>query len=168
MRRQKGWPCTWTEERIEKLKQLYGEGLSFDQIATELGDGLTRNAAIGKVHRLGLPLRGRWLGGRAGKQERKPREPRAKPRKAPPAPSWAVPTVPAAAPPKLEPVAPSVGLLLEELRPSHCRFALGGEAARAPYRFCARRVEPGLSWCAEHCRVVFTVRPPMGLWRAPR
>ncbi len=44
---------TWTDERIEILKKLWADGLSASQIATELG-GVTRNAVIGKVHRLGL------------------------------------------------------------------------------------------------------------------
>jgi GcrA cell cycle regulator len=44
---------TWTEERVESLKRLWGEGLSASQIAAELGS-ITRNAVIGKVHRLGL------------------------------------------------------------------------------------------------------------------
>ena len=48
---------TWTEERVENLKKLWGEGLSASQIAAELG-GITRNAVIAKVHRL-------WLSGRA-------------------------------------------------------------------------------------------------------
>src|SRR6201998_2311518 len=41
------------DERGELLKKLWGEGLSASQIAAELG-GITRNAVIGKVHRLGL------------------------------------------------------------------------------------------------------------------
>ncbi|MCA0407178.1 MAG: GcrA cell cycle regulator, partial [Proteobacteria bacterium] len=44
---------TWDDQRIEQLKKLWGEGLSASQIAAELG-GVTRNAVIGKVHRLGL------------------------------------------------------------------------------------------------------------------
>ena len=44
----------WTDERVEKLKRLWAEGLSASQIAGELGNGITRNAVIGKVHRLGL------------------------------------------------------------------------------------------------------------------
>ena len=43
----------WTEERVELLKKLWAEGLSASQIAGRLG-GVTRNAVIGKVHRLGL------------------------------------------------------------------------------------------------------------------
>ena len=43
----------WTHERIEKLKQLWDEGLTASRIAAELGE-VTRNAVIGKAHRLGL------------------------------------------------------------------------------------------------------------------
>ncbi|MDQ3559688.1 MAG: GcrA cell cycle regulator, partial [Pseudomonadota bacterium] len=48
---------SWTDERVETLKRLWQEGLSASQIAAELG-GVTRNAVIGKVHRLGLSGRG--------------------------------------------------------------------------------------------------------------
>jgi len=44
---------SWTDERVELLKKLWTDGLSASQIAGELG-GITRNAVIGKVHRLGL------------------------------------------------------------------------------------------------------------------
>lgn len=44
---------SWTDERVELLKKLWAEGLSASQIAGQLG-GVTRNAVIGKVHRLGL------------------------------------------------------------------------------------------------------------------
>ena len=43
----------WNDERVEQLKKLWSEGLSASQIASRLG-GVTRNAVIGKVHRLGL------------------------------------------------------------------------------------------------------------------
>src|ERR1700740_3398091 len=46
-------PMGWTDERVEQLKNLWTEGLSASQIARALG-GVTRNAVIGKVHRLGL------------------------------------------------------------------------------------------------------------------
>lgn len=44
---------SWTDERVDLLKKLWMDGLSASQIAAELG-GVTRNAVIGKVHRLGL------------------------------------------------------------------------------------------------------------------
>ena len=44
---------SWTDERVATLSKLWADGLSASQIAAELG-GVTRNAVIGKVHRLGL------------------------------------------------------------------------------------------------------------------
>ncbi|RWO76451.1 MAG: GcrA cell cycle regulator [Mesorhizobium sp.] len=48
----------WTDERVELLRKLWSEGLSASQIAAQLG-GVSRNAVIGKVHRLKLSGRGR-------------------------------------------------------------------------------------------------------------
>ncbi len=48
----------WNDERVELLKKLWSEGLSASQIAASLG-GVSRNAVIGKVHRLKLSSRGR-------------------------------------------------------------------------------------------------------------
>jgi GcrA cell cycle regulator len=45
---------SWTEEKVELLRQLWLDGKSASQISAALGAGLTRNAVIGKVHRLGL------------------------------------------------------------------------------------------------------------------
>jgi GcrA cell cycle regulator len=49
---------SWTDDRVTVLKKLWLEGLSASQIAKQLG-GVTRNAVIGKVHRLGLSGRPR-------------------------------------------------------------------------------------------------------------
>jgi GcrA cell cycle regulator len=51
-----GLRMSWTDERVETLKRMWNEGQSASQIAKELG-GVTRNAVIGKVHRLGLSNR---------------------------------------------------------------------------------------------------------------
>ncbi len=56
---------SWTDERVETLKKMWAEGQSASQIAKELG-GVTRNAVIGKVHRLGLSNR---VGGAGGKDD---------------------------------------------------------------------------------------------------
>ena len=64
---------SWTDERVELLKKMWGEGQSASQIAKELG-GVTRNAVIGKVHRLGLSNR---AGGGAASTAKA--EPKAKP-----------------------------------------------------------------------------------------
>ena len=47
---------SWTEERIERLKAMWTEGATASEIADELG-GVSRNAVIGKAHRLGLEAR---------------------------------------------------------------------------------------------------------------
>jgi GcrA cell cycle regulator len=96
---------SWTDERVETLKRMWNEGQSASQIAKELG-GVTRNAVIGKVHRLGLSNR---VGGKDDEDEvaaapapsaARP-EPAARPDPAPraeaPRPA-AAPAAPAAAP----------------------------------------------------------------------
>ena len=62
----------WTDERVELLKKLWADGLSASQIAAELG-GITRNAVIGKVHRLGLSGRAKSPSS-ASPRPRKPRQ----------------------------------------------------------------------------------------------
>lgn len=47
----------WTAERTATATKLWADGFSATQIAIELGGGLSRNAVIGKVHRMGLPRR---------------------------------------------------------------------------------------------------------------
>ncbi|WP_295535493.1 GcrA family cell cycle regulator [uncultured Thioclava sp.] len=71
---------SWTDERVDLLKKMWSEGQSASQIAKELG-GVTRNAVIGKVHRLGLSNR---AGGAAepAKPEAKAEKTEAKPVKA--------------------------------------------------------------------------------------
>jgi len=61
----------WTDERVELLKKLWKEGLSASQTAAELG-GVSRNAVIGKVHRLGLSVRAKSPSSSVPRQ-RKPR-----------------------------------------------------------------------------------------------
>ena len=80
----------WTDERVEKLKKLWSEGLSASQIAAQLG-GVSRNAVIGKVHRLALPGRAKAGGGQRQRRAPNARPPRHRarrplPRARPPAP----------------------------------------------------------------------------------
>ncbi len=94
---------SWTDERVEKLKAMWGEGQSASQIANTLG-GVTRNAVIGKVHRLGLSnraTRAKTAAASAPAAEAKPAKAAAKPAPAAAAPASASkPEAPAAAPPK--------------------------------------------------------------------
>ncbi|MCB2094818.1 MAG: GcrA cell cycle regulator [Rhodobacteraceae bacterium] len=88
---------SWTDERVETLKKMWGDGQSASQIAKELG-GVTRNAVIGKVHRLGLSNR---AGGSAPESRTEARtESRAEPAARPDAPA----AKPAAAKPEPRPV----------------------------------------------------------------
>ncbi|MEM7471248.1 MAG: GcrA family cell cycle regulator [Pseudomonadota bacterium] len=68
---------SWTDDRVEILKKMWGEGKSASQIAKELG-GVTRNAVIGKVHRLGLSNRSGGGGSTKAAAKEKP-APKAKP-----------------------------------------------------------------------------------------
>ncbi|MBS0565622.1 MAG: GcrA cell cycle regulator [Proteobacteria bacterium] len=93
---------SWTDERVETLKKMWAEGQSASQIAKELGS-VTRNAVIGKVHRLGLSNRvgapGQGDGEARDEAEAKAPQAEAAPRPAaPPRPAPA-----AAAPPRPEP-----------------------------------------------------------------
>ena len=60
---------TWSEDRVEQLKKLWEAGLSASQIAAELGN-VTRNAVIGKVHRLGLSGRAKSPSSAAPRQRK--------------------------------------------------------------------------------------------------
>lgn len=99
---------SWTDERIETLRKMWDSGLTATQIAEELG-GVSRNAVIGKAHRLGLASRPSPV--KANAPEAKATAPAAPaavpvsapaPRPAAPAPRAAAPAAPAA-----EPVAPA-------------------------------------------------------------
>ncbi len=88
---------SWTDERVETLKRMWGEGQSASQIAKELG-GVTRNAVIGKVHRLGLSNREEDEGEAPATAVPEPKVEavREEPRAAAPAPAAPAPVAPAA------------------------------------------------------------------------
>lgn len=70
-----GAKLSWTDERVELLRKLWTEGLSASQIAARLGAGVTRNAVIGKVHRLNLSGRAPQPRSTVQRAPRKQREP---------------------------------------------------------------------------------------------
>lgn len=150
----------WTDERVETLKKLWSEGHSASQIAKQLG-GVTRNAVIGKVHRLGLS--GRATPSRPVK--RPPRLARPKPRvqadgsvvtPKPAEPKTAVAT-PAekeavvALPPM--PLADGEAATIVTLRDSMCKWPIG-DPADPSFAFCGRKASCG-PYCAEHAKVAF-------------
>jgi GcrA cell cycle regulator len=70
-----GEKMPWTEERVETLSKLWADGLSASKIAAKLGMGVTRNAVIGKVHRLNLAGRAAQPRTAEPRSPRKTREP---------------------------------------------------------------------------------------------
>lgn len=95
---------SWTDERVETLKRMWADGQSASQIAKELG-GVTRNAVIGKVHRLGLSNRVGGTGGR-DEAEEEPVVAAPRPEPAPRAVETAAPRAPEAQPAPPQPVPP--------------------------------------------------------------
>ncbi len=87
---------SWTDERVEVLKKMWGEGQSASVIAKELG-GVTRNAVIGKVHRLGLSNRATGGTKAPAKEKAAPKAAAAAKPKAPPKPKPAPKKEPAPA-----------------------------------------------------------------------
>ncbi|WP_146617701.1 GcrA family cell cycle regulator [Rhodoplanes serenus] len=158
----------WTNERVERLRALWTEGLSASQIADDLG-GVTRRGVIGKAHRLHLEPRGR--GHRVSTEKS---EPRPRPRIARrskfrmPAPDVVVPVAvpaPAASPIEIddtplrcvETTGPSVDLT--RLTNSTCRWPLHADGELP--RFCGALgadLAAGRPYCARHARLS-VVRP---------
>ena len=93
---------SWTDERIDKLRSLWGQGLTASQIADELG-AVSRNAVIGKAHRLGLESRPSPVKpGEHGTPVEIAPEPVPTPEPAPPAAVPASVTAPRSTPPEIK------------------------------------------------------------------
>ena len=125
---------SWTDERIERLKDLWTQGMTASQIADELG-GVSRNAVIGKAHRLGLQARPSPV---------KPNEapaPKPKAKAAPepaeakqeePAPAPAPPPVPEPAPAPAAPAAPAAAAPAQPPQPKIVSVGPGGFLRQGP------------------------------------
>lgn len=143
----------WNDERVELLKKLWAEGLSASQIASRMG-GVTRNAVIGKVHRLGLsgratptvPQRGRTN----DSAEFAP-------------PSFSRP--PATLEPDLDepefmaPVVLTGGDMttVGTLKKNMCKWPIG-DPAKEDFHFCGQSTSTGKSYCPYHAHLAF--QPP--------
>ena len=169
---------SWTDERVELLKKMWSEGQSASQIAKELG-GVTRNAVIGKVHRLGLSNRAGAAPAKTEKAEPKPApkeaapapEPRAEKPAPAPAPAPARPKiVPAGQPLPPQPSANEISpealatvrevekkakrITLMELTERTCKWPIG-DPATEDFWFCGLAVQPGKPYCEAHVGVAF-------------
>lgn len=150
---------TWSDERVEQLKKLWEAGLSASQIAAELGN-VTRNAVIGKVHRLGLS-------GRA----KSPSSSVPRPRKARPAQhimrisrpvsrgntalAHAFEMEVEADPIAIDNVVPmSQRKNLLELTEDTCHWPVG-DPGSADFYFCGGKSLTGLPYCGHHSRIAY-------------
>ena len=123
----------WTDERIAKLRELWDKGLSASQIATELSEGVTRNAVIGKAHRLGLKSR--------------------------PSPVKGESTRPKKAAPKAQKVETSGQVSLLDLTATNCKWPFG-HPGNDDFHFCGKESQPGLPYCPEHCAMAYQAQAP--------
>jgi GcrA cell cycle regulator len=161
---------TWTDERLDLLKKLWSEGLSASQIAAQLGGGVSRNAVLGKCHRLGLvreaSTKAPAVGSSVRRQEpsspvpipiplegRRPEQQASTPRTSTashePAkqPEMGVLLRDASSP-------DPAGLTIMELRESMCRWPLGDPTTPA-FRYCGAGAVPGLPYCSHHAQIAY-------------
>lgn len=136
--------AAWSDDRITALSSLWRDGLSASQIAAALG-GVTRNAVIGKVHRLGL----------AGRAEP------ARPRGRKPSPATRPPVAPVrrsarsprlAAPPQAEAEGPGLIADLAILAAHACKWPIGDPKA-VEFSFCGRPANG--PYCPNHAAIAF-------------
>jgi GcrA cell cycle regulator len=144
----------WTDERVELLKKLWQDGLSASQIAKQLG-GVTRNAVIGKVHRLGLS--GRATPSKPARTVFKAPRPARPVSAAPSAPRRIAEPVmqPAPAPVRYVDETPGMATVLT-LGAHMCKWPIG-DPAMDNFTFCGRRSGDG-PYCHEHSQVAY--QPP--------
>ncbi len=155
---------TWTDDRVDLLKKLWAKGLSASQIAGRLG-GVTRNAVIGKVHRLGLSRRSTPPRAPAPRR-RKTRAPSPPGRAGPFRTSGSaalksdVETMPE---PGLEPApAPIVELVIPPgerlnilaLNEQTCRWPIG-DPGTSDFHYCGRQSDQGVPYCEHHSRIAY-------------
>lgn len=131
----------WTEDRVDTLKTLWSEGLSASQIAGRLG-GVTRNAVIGKVHRLGLSGRATPAKPKATAATREPAAPEPPVRRAP-----AVQMDPAS-------WGGSDRLTVSTIGRDQCKWPIGDPASEE-FHFCGQGSAAGKPYCAYHTQLAF-------------
>lgn len=155
----------WTDDRVELLKKLWAEGLSASQIANRLG-GVTRNAVIGKVHRLGLSGRTTTSRAKAPRARRRPANPQNRTARPQLRSHGNLALKPAYAPDaeeELEPVLVPVRELVIPLNErasiltldeTKCRWPIG-DPGDEDFHFCGRHSEVGVPYCEFHSQVAY-------------
>lgn len=151
----------WTEPRVAQLKKRWLEGASAAQIARELEGGVTRNAVISKVNRLGLSNRPGPSGAPRASLNHKPRQMNRSPKPAAlPAPkgevkpgTWNGPAgvaSPPYKPSKIEGDGPPKNKTLLELGSRECKWPT--TSVGTDHRFCGHRMEGDGPYCRGHMR----------------
>jgi GcrA cell cycle regulator len=130
---------SWTDERVALLKKLWGEGKTAAEIAHALG-GVTRNAVIGKAHRLKLSNRVSPIQQNNKKPVGKPVEDKPLMRKV--ANDTAISDM------DIE------GVSLSELKDKMCRWPIG-DPKEPDFRFCGCQSIAGLPYCGDHAKVAY-------------
>jgi GcrA cell cycle regulator len=154
---------SWTDERIALLKKMWKEGKSAADIAKTLGKGVTRNAVIGKAHRMGLSGRPSPI----KKPTPAPKKEAAKKESAKPVKKLAAPVVVSgvknnplsrevAEPRKMEKEAipPGGGVALIDLTERMCKWPIG-DPREDDFTFCGRNIRPGTPYCPEHAAMAY-------------
>lgn len=166
---------SWTDERVELLKKLWSDGLSASQIAQQLG-GVTRNAVIGKLHRLSD------TGGRVKKAAPAPKKPAGSrsahrpvtpravtPRAAAPKTNAQMAPRPLPKPRPVEdiivPVSLKVSLL--DLKDTMCKWP-EGDPGTENFHFCGHRNWNSLPYCEYHSRIAYHPAGSNGRWTDER
>ena len=140
---------SWTDERVSTLKKLWGDGHTAAEIAKRLG-GVTRNAVIGKAHRLKLSNRVSPI-----QQNKKPANKNIERKvvdKIKAAPSVAKTSTPPVI--KAEPIISGELYSLLELKPRQCRWPSGDPKEEA-FGFCGENTISGIPYCEEHAKVAY-------------
>ncbi len=157
----------WAEETIVRLRTLWDEGLSTAEIGRRLG--VTKNAIVGKAHRLDLPARPSPIRrDGSGGAPRRPRPPRVAGPTLPPLSSTSSATAPASGPmilpqmaalaPRPAPLPPLVRVAPPPPRPYGriitCCWPIGDPGTQS-FRFCDEASEPGKPYCSDHVRLAY-------------
>ncbi|AQR63191.1 hypothetical protein BZG35_17205 [Brevundimonas sp. LM2] len=133
----------WTDDRVGRLKTLWLAGQSADAIARHLAHGITRNAVLGKVRRLGLST-----GRQAGVASLAKVQPAPAPRLR--LPASGAPVTASASSPEPGPAT------LQSVGRADCRWPLGDPRA-LDFAVCGRRVARG-AYCADHAAIAYRPR----------
>ncbi len=151
---------SWTDARIDLLRTSWEKGMTASQIADLLGEGVSRNAVIGKAHRLGLQARPSPVKGGevavAAMVADSVAHPVAAPVAAPAAPRAAA--APVIRKPKPVTGKPAKTSLLD-LSEKVCKWPIG-HPGDADFHFCGKPSATGFPYCMEHCAVAYQAQQP--------